>query len=70
MLSVIEGQGGRQQQLELYFLSWAFDSCNWIQFSNRKLMLSFRGFNTKYFSLGFTGFILSLQNEVEWLEKP
>jgi len=48
----MEGEGGRQQQLELYFLSCASDSCSWMQFRDREHMLSFRAFDMKYFLLG------------------
>lgn len=65
MLSVMEGRGGRQTQLELYFLSCASGSCNWIQFRDRKDTPSFRAFNMEAF---FTGFIISLQNETGWIE--
>lgn len=67
MLSVMEGQGGRQWQLELYFLSCASDSCKCMQFRDRKHTLSFMAFNMKYI---FTGFIISLQNETGWIEMP
>lgn len=50
MLSVMEERGGRQQQLELHFLSCASDSCDWIRFRDRKHMLPFRAFNIKYLS--------------------
>lgn len=52
MLSVMEECGGRQQQLELYFLSCASDSCDWIRFRDKKHMLPFRAFNIKYLLVG------------------
>lgn len=47
----MEGWGGKQQQLELYFLSCTSDSCDWIQFRHWKDTLSFGAFNMKYFLL-------------------
>lgn len=52
MLSVMEERSGRQKQLELYFLSCASDSCDWIRFRDKKHMLPFRAFNIKYLLLG------------------